>query len=88
MCKQLDPALVDSFIDKVEDYLESGLRVGQSAFNALYHVDPMLADLINGTENDPFYNDVKTYLFLCEILLPEDVQKVSDVLKNFQYKTK
>jgi hypothetical protein len=33
------------------------LRAGQLAFNELYRVDPVVADQIRGTEDDPFYDD-------------------------------
>lgn len=39
------------------------LRNGQVAFNELYAIDPGLADLIRGTEADPFYDDSRLAVF-------------------------
>lgn len=38
-------------------YKKPDIRVGQYLFNYLYQINPDLADLIRGTENDPFYLD-------------------------------
>lgn len=35
----------------------SNLRLGQCFFNILYSKKPKYANLIKGTEYDPFYND-------------------------------
>jgi len=35
------------------------LRKGQCYFNELYEVEPEIAEIIRGTENDPFYDDKK-----------------------------
>lgn len=32
-------------------------RIGQALFNALYNLNPRLADEIRGTDCDPFHND-------------------------------
>lgn len=37
--------------------LEKEWRLGQTYFNELYRVNPVLADDIRGTEADPFYQD-------------------------------
>jgi hypothetical protein len=34
-----------------------GLRDGQTAFNVLHRMNPDLADLIRGSNRDPFYDD-------------------------------
>lgn len=34
-----------------------GQREGQALFNALHYFSPVAADMIHGTELDPFYND-------------------------------
>lgn len=34
-----------------------GQRRGQAVMNALFEVAPEVYRIINGTENDPFYND-------------------------------
>lgn len=33
------------------------LRIGQAIFNALYHREPMIADIVRGSDLDPFYRD-------------------------------
>ena len=39
------------------------LRSGQVAFNELFRTDPEIANLIRGTEFDPFYDDEKLEAF-------------------------
>jgi len=39
------------------------LRPGQIAFNELYATDPAIANLIRGSEFDPFYDDSKLGAF-------------------------
>lgn len=34
-----------------------GQRHGQALFNALYTLDPHMADLLRGSDVDPFHND-------------------------------
>lgn len=38
-------------------------RRGQALFNALYSMDPGLANQISGTDADPFYDDSREQLF-------------------------
>ena len=59
----MDPKL-KALYHKAHEYKEYGLRKGQSFFNALYDVDPDLADKIRDTEIDPFYTDDKLNEFL------------------------
>jgi len=42
-------------------------RVGQAAFNTLVEFDVALAELIVGTNNDPFYKDDVVPDFLQEV---------------------
>ncbi|MGA1718057.1 MAG: hypothetical protein ACO38Q_04595 [Aquiluna sp.] len=42
-------------------------RVGQAAFNTLVEFDAALAELIVGTNNDPFYKDDVVPDFLREV---------------------
>ena len=37
--------------------MNTKLRAGQAAFNALYEVAPEMANAIRGSEADPFYVD-------------------------------
>ncbi len=39
------------------------LRSGQQAFNDLYLSDPAIANLIRGSEFDPFYDDTRLPAF-------------------------
>ena len=39
------------------------LRLGQIAFNELYATEPTIANLIRGSEFDPFYDDEKLEAF-------------------------
>lgn len=48
-------------------YEKQGLRKGQSLFNALTEVDPILAKSISGTEYDCFYQDDKIKNFIYKI---------------------
>lgn len=67
--------IVDTFSDfvlAVEDYIFTSApdswRAGQSAFNLLCRVRPDLADLIRGSDFDPFYQDgnlPEFYGYLC-----------------------
>ena len=43
------------------------LRVGQIYFNTLLDINNDLANIIRGTENDPFYSDEKIPLFIQSI---------------------
>ena len=42
----------------VEIYERQGQRFGQACFNALYELDPEVANMIRGTDADPFYATV------------------------------
>lgn len=48
---------------KMGENSNTGQRIGQAAFNALYALNPGLADEVRGTENDPFYSDSKLTAF-------------------------
>lgn len=53
---------MDEFIRRynriVRKHYNTGQRVGQAMFNALYELDPETADMIRGNYNlDPFYAD-------------------------------
>ena len=39
-------------------------RIGQTMFNVLYEMFPVLANTIRGTSKDPFYNDDNVEEFL------------------------
>lgn len=41
-----------------------GMRKGQAYYNYLHDVNPALANEINGTDADPFYNDGLVPYFL------------------------
>lgn len=43
---------------------ESEERLGQSAFNTLYKLDPDLANMIRGTNADPFHDSARVGIFL------------------------
>jgi len=43
--------------------LNMELRPGQIAFNELYTTEPSIANLIRGSEFDPFYDDEKLDAF-------------------------
>lgn len=45
------------------------LRWGQALFNALYDINPELADHIRGTGSDPFYDDSKINHFYNSLYL-------------------
>ena len=48
---------------RYENETKGTLRVGQKAFNDLYHSDPDIADQIRGTMCDPFYVDARMEAF-------------------------
>lgn len=45
-----------------------GLRKGQAFFNVLREMEPELANGLNGTADDPFYNDGKLPRFLLRVV--------------------
>lgn len=45
-----------------------GLRLGQWAFTLLYHSHTDVANIISGTDADPFYRDDRVPAFLCTLL--------------------
>jgi hypothetical protein len=49
-------------------YQKSGLRMGQSLFNALYEIDGELANKIRGTNDDCFHDDSKILRFLIVVV--------------------
>lgn len=64
---------VPSFWRRVQDYqrdvlVNSTWRQGQLYFNALYDVDPELANEVRGTTIDPFYLDDRIESFMIAIL--------------------
>lgn len=44
------------------------LRLGQWAFKLLYDSRPDVANIISGTDADPFYRDDRVPAFLCMLL--------------------
>ena len=53
------------FNQAYQTYMQTGYqRKGQATFNAVYDVDPALADSLRGTELDCFYNDSKIGQFM------------------------
>lgn len=46
------------------DYMEKGLRKGQSTYNASHDMFPLYASELSGTEFDCFYDDTKIDIFL------------------------
>jgi hypothetical protein len=42
-------------------------RWGQAAFNACYELFPDIADIIRGTECDPFYDDSRLEKFINKV---------------------
>lgn len=59
---------VADFKDLLLNYIKTnpGQRFGQYLFNVLSLMRPLLADMIRGTEADPFYTDSKIKNFLKE----------------------
>lgn len=47
----------------------SELRPGQRAFNDVYAVYPHVADLLRGSEFDPFYDDERIESFYAQVAL-------------------
>lgn len=50
-------------VDRTVKLMSELLRAGQRAFNDLYLSDPAIADLIRGSEFDPFYDDTRLAVF-------------------------
>ena len=44
------------------------LRLGQWAFGLLHESHPGIANMITGTDTDPFYRDELVPVFLCRLL--------------------
>lgn len=44
------------------------IRLGQWAFNLLHESHPGIANMISGTDSDPFYRDDLIPAFLCKLL--------------------
>jgi hypothetical protein len=44
------------------------LRLGQWAFNLLHELNSGIANVISGTDADPFYRDDVVPVFLCRLL--------------------
>jgi len=61
--KLTDKEWVD-LIREFYKFLQKDLRIGQSYFNALAIVKPDLANEIQGTEDDCFYDDNKVIKFI------------------------
>lgn len=53
-------------IYKADDYYQEGQRIGQAYFNALYDVEPEIADQLRGTDFDCFHEDSNLVGFLFE----------------------
>lgn len=50
----------NEFVVAADEYSQSRLpdwRIGQSAFNLLYRVRPDLAEMLRGSDFDPFYKN-------------------------------
>ncbi len=60
---------IAQFNDRLREHLASGVqRRGQAHFNALYDIDPDVANMIRGRYGlDPFYNDHNIPAFLKEV---------------------
>lgn len=55
----------EMFNQAYQTYIQTGFqRKGQATFNAVYDVDPALADSLRGTELDCFHNDSKIGQFM------------------------
>lgn len=55
---------IHELIVATDTHLRGGeQRMGQALFNALHDLSPELADLIRGTDVDPFYNDDRILAF-------------------------
>ncbi len=52
----------------VEIYEKQGMRYGQSLFNAVYDIDPIVANKLRGSDKDCFHNDKKVVAFVSEVL--------------------
>ena len=63
------PVIIDtfeSFVREASDYVSDkpkDWRVGQTVFNLLSVVRPDIAEMVRGSDYDPFYNDAKLALF-------------------------
>lgn len=44
--------------------IKSDLRTGQVMYNTLYNIQPLVAESIGGTENDPFFRDDRIGAFI------------------------
>jgi hypothetical protein len=57
------------FCNRIEHVtkIKSELRRGQQMYNALYHINPKVAESVGGTELDPFYHDDRIDKFLATI---------------------
>lgn len=62
---------ISSIIEKIEllekEYIDKGLRKGQSLSNAVHVLLPTISDELVGTEVDCFYDDSKYNLFKNEV---------------------
>ena len=62
---------VSPIIEKIEvlekEYIDKGLRKGQSLSNAVHMLLPTISDELVGTEFDCFYDDSKYALFKNEV---------------------
>ena len=62
---------VSPIIEKIEvlekEYIDKGLRKGQSLSNAVHILLPTISDELVGTEFDCFYDDSKYDLFKNEV---------------------
>jgi hypothetical protein len=50
-----------------ENLSDGNQRKGQAAFNALYQLDTLVADMIRGSQFDPFYRDERIPAFMQEV---------------------
>lgn len=53
----------------IKGYRPKSLRLGQWAFNLLSDYHPQIAQVLSGTEYDPFHDDTKIPAFLRQLLL-------------------
>jgi hypothetical protein len=49
----------NTYVAQLISNINAGQRNGQAAFNALQSINPDAANVIHGTELDPFYSDAK-----------------------------
>lgn len=61
----------DSYNRHMDPRFKGVYRKGQALFNALFVAAPILADMIRGTDTDPFYRDDRIPAFCKQLGIVE-----------------